>query len=72
MLDKPELSIDWNNGGRECLSGREFVELYCRGTLADIQRLKLVLTEGLEIKISGDDLTAKAIVGRLSERERGR
>jgi len=57
MSTIPEIYVDWNDN-----YGPNLIELDCAGSQRDIEKQGITLTEGLKVKIYGDELEAEAII----------
>jgi len=53
----PAIYVDWNEE-----FGHDLMGLHCPGSVADIEKQKLTLENGMRVKLYGDDLEAEAII----------
>jgi len=60
MKDVPEIYVDWNDD-----FGKGHIGLTC--SKEDIERQGLILHEGLEVSLYGDELEARAVITRLPD-----
>lgn len=57
MAQIPEIYVDWNDG-----FGNDQIGIDCVGSKEDIRKKGIILSEGLRVKLYGDELESEAII----------